>query len=159
MSKNLFGVDVGPGGPAGYEPDGTPPFRPFTPAEVCAVTGVDPAVLDAWVTKVLPVQRAEDDPAVTGLDYMQAFGVYAGKRWLDEGAGLERATRVVGFCAGTTLGHLLAEFRAGNSWPPHLAGMPKLLTRPPGGKAGRACNLKTLHDEFVLRLRKVFPDG
>lgn len=159
-NHNMFGVEVGPQGPAGYQDDGSgPPFKPFTVAEICAVTGIEPRVLDAWMSNVLPVQRGEEDPSVTGLDYMQTFGVYAGRRWLDEGAGLERATRVMAFCAGTTLDHLLAEFKAGNTWPPHVRGTPALLTRPPQGKAGKAVNLKQLYGEFVNLVRKVFPNG
>lgn len=159
--RNMFGVRMGPQGRAGYDPKTSegPPFKPFTVAEVCAITGIEPKVLDAWTQNVLPVQRGEEDQSVTGLDYMQTFGVYAGKRWLDEGAGLERATRVMAFCAGSTLNHLLKEFEAGNTWPPHVRDMPKLVTRPPRQKAGKTCNLKTLHGEFVNLVRKVFPNG
>lgn len=158
--RNMFGVRMGPQGRAGYEPkDNEPPFKPFTPAEVCAITGIDTKVLDAWMRHVLPVQRGEEDPSVEGLDWMQTFGVYVGKRWLEEGSGLERASMAMGFCAGTHLGHLQAEFRDGNTWPPHVRGMPKLMVKAPGNKAGATLNLKTLYSEFLARIRTVFPNG
>ena len=158
---NMFGIPVGPQGKAGFKDDGSPPFRPFGPGEVCAITGVDPKVLDAWMSNVLPVRAAEDDPGLTGLDWMQTFGVYAGWRWLKEGAGLARASRVLGFCAGLTTDALAALIKEGNTWPPHVPGSPPVATRPPRShpRMARELNLKTLYDGYLAELRRVFPNG
>lgn len=137
-----------------------PPFRPFTLEEVQRISGASPAVLDAWVQKVLPVRRGEMSQShVFGLDWMQTFGAFVGKRWLDEGAGLARATKAMAVCAGTQYEGLIAELRKGNSWPAAASGGPNLFIVPPGNKAGATLNLKVLLAEFRARLAKVFPNG
>lgn len=135
-----------------------PPFRPYTAAEVCAITGVAPAVLDAWMTRVLPLRRAEPGAGdVVGLDDMQTFGVYVGRRWLDEGAGLARATKAMAVASGLTLEGLTVELAKGNSWPAAASGGPNLLVVPPKTVAGRRLNFSALMSEYRAAVRKVFP--
>lgn len=138
--------------------DDGPPFKPFSLDEVKAVTGVAPGVLDAWVRAVLKIQLG---CATFGLDYMQTFGVYAGWRYLEEGAPRGRPEAVVHFVASLPHPTLLDELARGNSFP-CLKGVDpsvpaSVLVRAPSGPLGRRLNLKTLYDEFRTRLTRVFP--
>ena len=134
------------------------PFRPYTAAEVRAITGVQPAVLDAWMTRVLPLRRADPGAGdVVGLDDMQTFGVYVGRRWLEENAGMARATKAMAVCAGLTLEGLTGELARGNSWPAAASGGPNVLTPPPKSPAGRRLNLAALLAEYRAAVKRVYP--
>lgn len=158
------GRGLGEGGapPARRQPlappaDG-PGFRPFTPDEVVAVTRVPVGVLEGWLPD-LPV-RTGDDKRTQGLDYVQLFAVYCAWRWLEEGAGADRAGRVLRFVAGFDKEAMFREWAKGNTFPQLAGGAPRMLVRPPAtgraAKLGRALNLRRLHREFRHHLRRVF---
>lgn len=135
------------------------PFKPFTRAEVEAITQAPSQLIDAWWGNVLEERIADMPGVMPGLDYMQTFAVFVGHRWLHEGADLTRATGVVIFVGNLGKGIMLDEFRMGNTFP---APTPQGGILIPHGRLkslGERCNLERLYKEFLSRIEAVFPSS
>lgn len=142
------------------------PFKPFSPAEVVLMTGMEGRQLDEWVVKgTIPVSQGE---GVTGLDFPCAFAAYVGWRYLQEGGGPDRASRVIKFLVGVGLATIIAHVRQGNSFasPPQTytdprspfpVDVPGTFVKPPKSRLGRALDLKKLYAEFTHGVERVFP--
>lgn len=134
------------------------PFRPFTMDEVSLITGAYTSALEGWLKTILGIKLG-DDRATRGLDWMQTFAVFVGKKWLDAGSDRGRAARAVAFTAGLNERGMAAEFAKGNTFPCVDEGEPKLLVRAPASKLGQDLNLRSLYREFRHNVRRVFPKG
>lgn len=140
-----------------YEvPEEELPFRPYTMDEVSKITGIYTSALEAWLKTTLELFLG-DDRETRGLDHMQCFAVYCGRRFLDEGAGPALATKIVRFVAGLTERGMMVEFKKGNTFPCVADGYPKMLTNPKPSKLVNTLNLRTLYKEFRHHLKRVFP--
>lgn len=128
------------------------PYRPYSLAEVAALSGASPALMSRWAERLIQPEPGFDGSR--GLCYMPAFAVFVGCRFLEGGSDLPRADRVVRFIAAMTADGLLAELRNGRSFPSVVASgsVPALLIKPPKSKLGRELNLETLHAQFRARL-------
>lgn len=140
------------------EPASEVPFRPFTLDEVSRITGAYTGALEAWLKTILGLKLG-DDRSTRGLDWMQTFAVFVGKKWLDAGSDRGRAARVVAFVSGLNERGMLAEFGRGNSFPCVTEGEPRMLVRPPKSKLGEELNLRALYREFRHNVRRIFPKG
>lgn len=138
-----------------------PPFRPFSPDEVSAVCpGLPTNVLEVWLGEL--ELRLGDDRRTRGLDYQQAFAVFCAWAWVREGAGADRAARVLRFVAAFDERAMRREWAKGNTFPQVADGAPRMLVRPPTegrlAKVGRELNLRRLHQEFRHNLRRAFKE-
>lgn len=144
--------------PDGLSPQPAPTFKPFTIDEVVAVTKVPSNVLEHWLKIDLLMVHTGEDGKSQGLEYMQAFAVFAGYRWLEGGAGMDRANGVVQFVSSLTEEGMRVEFRKGNTFPCIVPGEPRMLVKAPDKKLGRDLNLRKLYGEFRFNLKTAFPE-
>lgn len=144
------------------------PFKPFTLQEVAKLTGASSRLIDVWADRVLPVRQGAD--GTLGLEYMQAFAVFVGHRWLQEGAVPEKATPVVRFIGSITPNLLWQEIDAGTTWPVPREGNESVFkgasglvrgtfVKPPAGPLGQRLNLELLYTEFRNNLKTMFPES
>lgn len=137
------------------------PFKPFTLDEVQALTGATSKVMDRWVGKILMLHTG---CGVEGLSYMQTFGLYCAGIYLLEGSGEYRAVAVMRMVAGMQHETMLQELKAGRTFPVPSFMDPAFLQRgvmvhAPNNRLGNRLNLRTLYEEFLARMEKVFPKG
>lgn len=145
--------------PLGMLPQAEPEFKPFTDAEVASIcfgSQINEWVrlLDWWLKKLPP--RIGDDGKSIGLEYMQTFAVYCGRRYLEEGAGQDRADRVVRMIGGMKFEGFMFDLEQGRDFPNIRP--PQMLVPAPSSRLGRTLNLTVLHAEFRARLDRVFPE-
>lgn len=130
------------------------PFRPYTPQEVTAITGVSPTTLDKWMGTILPVHTGEDG-FTRGLDNMQTFAVYCGRRYTEEGAGVDYVRALVRYVGALKLEHVQSNILKGNTFP--FVGQPPMLVKQPRSALGQRLNLGQLLTEYIANVQRVFP--
>lgn len=138
------------------------PFKPFTTDEIMAITGVNFAVLDHWLNMqvgsegcLLPMQVGEDANQSRGLSWFQTFAVFVGNRFIHEGAPRGRAEQMVRAVQRMTVDYLVYNFDRGDTFYVPQAGQ---MVKQPKGALGARLNLQTLYNEFLERVKKVFPE-
>lgn len=95
-------------------------MRLLTTGEVCEVAKLAPTTLADWMEQgiIKPVVKGGKGRGnVCRFSVMQAFALYAGVRWRDEGAGMERTRALVQFLSVVPLEHWEGEFDAGRTMP------------------------------------------
>ena len=136
------------------------PFKPFTADEVKAITGAPNDLIDHW-GNVIGLKRGEVG-FEQGFEWMGCFAVFVGWRWVQEGAGLERATPVVKCIANMAEGNLRWGIREGKDFPaPGTAGPTGTIGYlvAPTTKLMRKLRLKDMLAEFESNVKRVFPKG
>ncbi len=141
-----------------------PAFRPFTLEQVKAMTGVTTATLDAWTKEDAKVLRLLSGEGAIGLNWMQTFAVFVGHKYLMEGAGMDRAKRVVKFLATLVPDTLMQNINAGLCWPvpaemdpvniKHVSGV---FVEAPKSPLGNRLRLDRLGKEFQANVDALFP--
>ena len=139
------------------------PFKPYSFQEVCDVTGCPAHLVEHWVaTNALTVHWGQTDRKDRGLDDRGTFAVYCGWRYLEEGAGADRARRTVMAVQSLPWEHLAQELRAGRSFLTWVQtvnkGAQAFLVAPPDSKLGRTLNLRQLLGDYNYRMGRAFPD-
>lgn len=129
------------------------PFKPFTLDEVQAVTGASAAVVGMWAQNLLTMEFGCD---TYGLDYARTFAVYCGWRYLEEGAGRQRAEELVKYLASCSVKYIVDECQKGRTFP---VPMRRCFVKAPDSRLGRTLNCDRLLREFGEKLKRVFPDG
>lgn len=133
------------------------PFKPFTLDEVSAATGITTKLLDLWTRSILPLKRGED--GTLGLDAMQAFGIYVGWRFLQEGADHDKAASTALYVGTLPEKTLKDNLDMGFDFPVVRGGRGTLVPSSLMPNLGKRLGLSKLLGEFKGRLAEVFPNG
>jgi hypothetical protein len=167
MAKKRGSILDAMGNATGYDqPQLELPFKAFTRDELQRIVGCPGSAIDYWIRQTpepdpsrpeaVLVEQRGDVPGPPGLDYAQAFAVFCGWKWLEEGAGNERATAVVAMLGSTGVNTMKANLERGLNFPVPEAGcFIHHYDLPPGPLAQRL-RLDRLAKEYEARLKEVF---
>ena len=98
--------------------------------------------------------------------YMQVFALFVCERWLQQDAPEDYARAVCKAVAMVGVEEMLEEFRQWRTFPalasrvfndPKRRGI--IMVREPKSMLGQTLNLKVLYEQFLERLKQVFPKG
>lgn len=132
-------------------------FKPFTLDEVKAITGVDSKLLDQLTHPTEGKLEMQQGCGVYGLDYIQAFAVYVGWRYLEEGGGMERAAWAMKVVATVGLQGLEKEHAHNRTFIVGKELGRVMLVQAPLNRLGKTLNTVRLLSEFKARIERVFP--